>query len=150
MGAIFSLLFRGAAVGFTAGFLMATLALSWVWLEMRVNVGLVIPIAALLCAMFALWKGYRFPYRLFLFLQCLLIALFLFRYGFDGFALRTVAASLFREGFLWKGLPLETAALLVGGVFFSGNIFWRWPLFAHPAPQFGGEDEGSPPGSSRG
>ena len=127
-GRIFALIFRAALIGFTLGFVLAVPVGSWVWLEMRVNVGLLIPAATFLCPVFACWKRKAFPYSLFLMGQVLLFIILLAIYGFDAGALWAIPASLFREGFHGTGLTLATAGLMVGGIFLGGNFLWMFSL----------------------
>jgi hypothetical protein len=124
----FSLIFRAALVGFTLGLILAVPANSWVWLEMRVNAGLLIPAATLLCPVFTLWRRNAFSYSLFLMGQTILVIILLAIYGFDRGALWVVPASLFREGFHFTGLTLKTAGLTVGGIFLGGNFLWMFSL----------------------
>lgn len=123
-GGIGVILLKGALIGFTLGFVLAVLAGSWVWLEMRVNVGLLIPAATFLCAVSALWKWKAFPYALFLAGQVILIITLVVLYGFAADAFCAVPAYLFREGFHGSGLTLATARALVGGIFLGGNLLW--------------------------
>lgn len=122
----FSLIFRAALVGFTLGLILAVLASSWIWLEMHVNVGGLIPMITLMCPVFALWKRRVFSYSLFLMGQTFLVIIFLAIYGFDRGALWVVPASLFREGFHFTGLALTTAGFTVGGIFLGGNFLWMF------------------------
>jgi hypothetical protein len=114
-------LVRGALFGFVLGLLLSLLAGSWVWLEMRVNVGLFIPGMMLAClAAAAVWEN-LFPYRFFALLQLLSIAVFIALYGFDPVALRVVPASFFREGFQAQAMSLETANVVLGLILITGN-----------------------------
>lgn len=123
-GKAFSIIFRGTLIGFTLGLILAVLAGSIVWLEMRVPVGLAIPATTILCPVFVFWKKKELPYSLFLAGQLLLVVSLFMIYGSDTGALWSVPAYLFREGFHQTGLPPGTAGLMVGGIFIGGNLLW--------------------------
>jgi hypothetical protein len=115
---------KGALIGFTLGLILAVLAGSWVWLEMRVNVGLLIPATTVLCSLLAFWKKITLSYLPFFIAQTLLVITLLALYGPAADALRSVPAYLFREGFLCTGLARETAGSMVGGILVGGNLQW--------------------------
>lgn len=123
-GRMLAIILKGALIGFTLGLILAVLAGSWVWLEMRVNVGLLIPSATFLCPVFTSWTRKVFSYSVFMMGQVFLLIVLLAIYGFDAGALCAVPAYLFREGFHGTGLTLATAGLMVGGIFLSGNLLW--------------------------
>jgi hypothetical protein len=117
-------LVRGALFGFILGLLLSFLAGSWVWLEMRVNVGLLMPGMMLAClAAAAVWEN-LFPYRFFALLQLLSIAVFIALYGFDLVALRVIPASFFREGFQTPAaMSLDATNVALGVILTAGNAF---------------------------
>ena len=117
-------IFKGALIGFALGLAIAVGAASWVWLEMRVNVGLLLPAATALCVMPAIGKERAFPYPLFLIAQIILGVTLLVIYGPDTGALWSIPAYIFREGFHGTGLTLKTAELMVWGILLGGNILW--------------------------
>jgi len=119
-----AIILEGALIGFTLGLILAVLAGSWVWLEMRVNVGLLIPAATFLCPVSTFWMRKAFSYSLFLMVQVFLLIVLIGIYGVDAGALCAVPAYLFREGFHGTGLTLATAGLMVGGIFLGGNLLW--------------------------
>jgi hypothetical protein len=121
---VFAIVLTGVMTGFILGLGLAVLAGSFVWLDMRVNVGLLIPAAAFLCPVFAYWKRKTFSYTLFLAGQGLLFVVLIAVYGFDAGALWSVPASLLRDGFYSAGLPLETARSIVGAILLGGNLLW--------------------------
>jgi hypothetical protein len=114
-------LVRGAFFGFILGLLISLLAGSWVWLEMRVNVGLFIPGMTLACLVASVARQDLFPYRLFALLQLLSIAVFIALYGFDPVALRIVPASFFREGFQVPAMSLDAANVALVLILIMGN-----------------------------
>lgn len=117
-------IFKGALIGFTLGLAIAVGAASWVWLEMRVNVGLLIPATTVLCSILALGKERAFSYLPFLIAQVLLGITLLAIYYPDAAALWSIPAYLFREGFHGTGLSRGTAGLMVGGILLGGNLLW--------------------------
>ncbi len=123
MAGIFFDALKGFFTGMTVGLLLALLSASWIWLEMRMNTGLMIPIMTLVCLAMAVWKGTIFNYKIFLFSQLLLAITFVFIYGFDPVALRVIPACLFREGFLMADMSLDNANIIIVAVFFGGNVF---------------------------
>ena len=123
MGAALAGLARGALFGFVLGLLLSLLAGSWVWLEMRVNVGLLIPGMALACLAVAAGWRHLFPYRFFVLLQLLLFAAFIILYGFDPVALRVVPASFFRQGIQAPVMSLDAANVVLGLILTVGNAF---------------------------
>jgi len=115
---------KGALIGFTLGLILAVLAGSWVWLEMRANVGFFIPAATFLCPAFCLWRRKTFTYSVFLKGQVALLIVLLLIYNFDMGALCAVPAYLFREGFHGNGLTPATAGLVVCSIYLGGNLLW--------------------------
>jgi len=118
------LLFKGALVGFTLGLGLASVASTWVWLEMRVNLGLLIPLAAFFGGALAAAKRKAPSYLLFAATQCLLGAALLARCGFDPGAFRTIPVCLFREGIGCTNWGLDSAGSLLAGFFIVANLLW--------------------------
>jgi hypothetical protein len=112
---------RGTLFGFILGLLLSLLAGSWVWLEMRVNVGLLIPGMTIVCLATAAEWGNQFPYRFLVLLQLISIVVFIALYGFDPVALRVVPASFFREGFQAPAMSLDAANIALGVILTAGN-----------------------------
>jgi hypothetical protein len=138
---VFAIVLAGVMIGFILGLGLAVLAGSFVWLDMRVNVGLLIPAATFLCPVFAYWKRKTFSYTLFLVGQALLFVVLIAVYGFDAGALWSVPACLLREGCYGAGLPLGAAGLVVGGILLGGNLLWIIFLMRHPPEGRNGEQE---------
>jgi hypothetical protein len=123
MAGIFFDALKGFFTGMTVGLLLALLSASWIWLEMRMNTGLMISVMTLVCLAMAVWKGAIFNYKIFLFSQVLLAIAFVFIYGFDPVALHVVPACLFREGFQIADISLDNANIIIVAVLFGGNVF---------------------------
>lgn len=113
---------KGCLTGMTAGLLFALLSASCVWLEMRINTGLMIPVMTLVCLATAVWKGNIFNYKIFLFPQALLAITFVLIYGFDLTALRVVPACLFREGFQMADMSLDVVNIIMVSAFLVGDV----------------------------
>ncbi len=118
------LLFKGALVGFTLGLGLALVASAWIWLEMRVNLGLLIPLAAFFGGALAAAKRKAPSYLLFAATQCLLGAALLARCGFDPGAFRIIPVCLFREGIGCTSWGLDSAGSLLAGFFIVANLLW--------------------------
>jgi len=99
-------LLKGGLSGFVLGYLVALLLGRSVWLEMRMNTGLAIPVCTLACVLFSLWKGITIRYPVFLLLELLSGATFLLIYRFEMDAFLIIPASLFREGFRLSSVSL--------------------------------------------
>jgi hypothetical protein len=106
----------------TLGLLFSLLSASWVWLEMRVNTGLMIPVVTLVCIAMAVLKGNIFSYKVFLFVQILPVIAFVALYGFDPVALRVVPACLFREGFHMADMSMDVANIILIVILIGGNV----------------------------
>ena len=120
--AIVTNILKGGLAGMLLGFILALLSASWVWIEMRINVGLMIPSMTLVCMAVAAWRGSIFDMGTFLIFQLILLITFLSLYGFDYVALRVVPASLFREGFRAADMSLYVANIILVAILGSGNI----------------------------
>lgn len=113
---------KGSLAGMLLGFILALLSASWVWIEMRINVGLMIPSMTLICMAVAAWKGSIFSAGTFLIFQLILLIIFLLLYGFDYVALSVVPASLFREGFRAADMSLHVTNIILVAILGGGNL----------------------------
>ncbi len=98
---------RFAFLGLVAGFILAVLADRSVWLEMRLDTGLLLPAATGIAAVAGSFSGRQVPAAAFLGLELLLVLVLLAGYGFSPGPLRTMPASIFREGFFLGDLALR-------------------------------------------
>ncbi|MFH1033456.1 MAG: hypothetical protein V1806_03030 [Pseudomonadota bacterium] len=117
-------LLAGLCLGLLAGGLLALLASESVWLEMRVNTGLLLPLGALLGGLAGLRRplGPARPWMLALQAALLLAAAWLL--GFDLQAFLVVPACLLREGCHLPGLSLGTANAVLAAWLLTGNALW--------------------------
>ncbi len=118
---------RFAFFGLVAGFVLSQLADQSVWLEMRVNTGLFLPVAALAAAVVGALCPHHIPAVPVLVLEILFVGLIVFSYGFDPQALLVVPAATFREGFYLRFLDLKTIDPLIGLLLLGGNLLLFWP-----------------------
>ncbi|MBF0550558.1 MAG: hypothetical protein HQK60_08485 [Deltaproteobacteria bacterium] len=115
---------RLSAVGLIIGFLITTVSNHWVWLDMRFNSGVSIPIFVVLFGIIGLSTGLSVRFRAFLILEAILLAVWLIDYGFDLDALLVVPASLVRDGLRLHTLTLPEINLGLGLVVLAGNLAW--------------------------
>ena len=90
---------KAAFTGLVAGYCLALVLDRSVWLDMRVNIGHVLPISVTCFVLASATK--KRPVRLtpFLLLELLALALLFAFYGFSSSTILIVPAGLFREGF---------------------------------------------------
>lgn len=116
-------IFRLAYAGFAAGYSAAIILGASVWLEMRFNVGLLIPACSLAALISAFWVEGRQKW-LWLAPQVAAVISFLAVYGMDSGAMSVIPAVLLREGFSLGLLSLDKANLLLAAVIIAGNSLW--------------------------
>jgi hypothetical protein len=126
---------RFAFAGLLTGFILALLAERSIWVEMRVNTGLFLPVSTGMAVIAGLISDRRIPAAVILALQTLLVLLLLFSYGFAIGVLLVIPASIFREGFLLGTVTLGTVNSILAVLCFSGNGLLILPLiFRIPKP----------------
>ncbi len=112
---------RLAFIGLLAGFILSVFAGKSIWLEMRINTGLLLPLITVI----AIFGGTLFKWgvsaRVGVALEISLIILLLLAYGFDPKALLVIPASTFKEGFFLHGLSIFRMNCILAAVFFLGN-----------------------------
>ncbi len=117
-------LLAGICLGLLAGGMLALLASHWVWLEMRVNTGLLLPLGALLGGLAGLLSPLGPAHPRMLWWQAGLLAAAAGLLGFDRQALLVVPACLLREGCHLPGLSLRMANVLLACWLLAGNALW--------------------------
>ncbi|MBF0507599.1 MAG: hypothetical protein HQK57_01575 [Deltaproteobacteria bacterium] len=115
---------RLSAMGLIIGFLITILSNHWVWLDMRFNSGVIIPILVVLGGIIGLGTGLSVSFRVVLLLEAIFSAVWLIDYGFDLDALLVVPASLVRDGLRLRTLTLPEINLGLGLVVLAGNLAW--------------------------
>lgn len=109
-------------LGVVAGFLALLLLSSSVWLEMRINTALVLPLFGLVgFAASLLWTD-RIPPTLAVILQFSVVLLFFVRYGIDAGMMSVMPAMLLREGFYLHFLSNSITNLVLVILMGLGNI----------------------------
>ena len=136
---MFITLLKGGLSGLVLGYLLALLLGRSVWLEMRFNIGLAIPVCTLACILFSLWKRITIRYSVFLFLELLSVATFLFIYRFELDAFLIIPACLFREGCSLNFVGLGFINIILAVILFAGNFIW---IFSRSSYLEGGKDLG--------
>ncbi len=111
-------------VGFLVSFLLALLLSQNVWLEMRIQVGKLIPWLVLLCIFLGLRKNVNAGFPAVLLLQGVLLLTFLVVYQFQWSALTVIPATLMREGLYLASLSLRKANVVLVLILASGNVAW--------------------------
>lgn len=117
-------LLKAGLFGVVLGYLLALLLGCSVWLEMRFNLGLMIPGCALGCVFLYLWKRITIRYSIFLFLELLSLIVFFLIYRFKPEALLVIPACLFREGCSLAVISLNFINIFLGFILFAGNFIW--------------------------
>lgn len=115
---------KNGFIGFLVGFFLTTLLSQWLWLEMRINIGMLIPCCVILAILLGLRKRFSMNFPSVVLLQCLLFLAFLFAYNFQWAPLLVVPATLVREGLYLTSLSLKRANVLLGIVLVTGNVVW--------------------------
>jgi hypothetical protein len=115
---------KAAFVGLLAGYLVALWLSQWVWLEMRVNLGAVIPGGILIAVLLALWTRMSLPCSLMLALEVTLAVSFVAIYGWRRDALWSIPACLFREGCHVGLLGIDVINMMLGIFVLGANGGW--------------------------
>ncbi|MDR3630974.1 MAG: hypothetical protein P4L42_11615 [Desulfocapsaceae bacterium] len=110
---------QSAFAGLVAGLILSLLASRSIWLEMRINTGLLLPLAAV-CTILTGFPARR-KRSCILGLEVLLVLLLLVTYGFDPRALLVVPAALFREGFFLQACDSRSINGILAGCLILGN-----------------------------
>ncbi len=117
---------KAGLTGIVLGYLLALLLGRSVWLEMRFNIGLVIPGFTLLCILLSFWKRITLRYSVFFILELLSVAASLLIYRFESGALLVIPACLFREGCSLSSVSLGTINIILALILFAGNFIWMF------------------------
>jgi len=109
-------------LGTVTGFLALLLLNYSVWLEMRVNTALILPLFTLVgFAVSFLWTCRVRP-AIAVALQFLVVTMFVMRYGVDAGMLKLMPAMLLREGFLLGALNIQVMNLVLIVAVCLGNL----------------------------
>ncbi len=108
-------------IGLLAGFILSILAGRSVWLEMRVNTGLLLPLVAVITIITGTFSTRQVPVMAAIGMEIFLVCLLLFVYGWDLHALLIIPASTFKEGFFLSAFDVRTLDGILAAVFLIGN-----------------------------
>ncbi len=110
--------------GLVIGFLFAFLLSRSVWLDMRFNIGHVIPISVAVSILFFALTRRSITLVSFLLLELLAVFLIFFIYGFSFSTILIVPAALFRDGFHLGFLSLPRISLGLLCLLGTANAVW--------------------------
>jgi hypothetical protein len=120
-------LLQSAYVGMTAGLLAVMLLDQWLWLEMRVNISILLPLAMLAGMLLAVFFKRTPTTAKALVAQSLCLLIFLYIYDFNFQALWVVPATWFREGFYLNGISIHELNWMLAAIFIVGNGSFLYP-----------------------
>ena len=115
---------KAAFTGLVIGFLFAFLLSCSVWLEMRVNIGHMIPISVAASVFFFTLTKRSITLVSFLLLELLTIFLVFSLYSFSSSTILIVPAALFRDGFHVGSLSLPRINLFLFCTLGTANVVW--------------------------
>jgi hypothetical protein len=115
---------KATFTGLVIGFLFAFLLSRSVWLEMRVNVGHVIPISVVASVLFFTLTRRSISFASFLLLELLAVFILFLLYGFSFPSILIVPAALFRDGFHLGSLSLPGISLFLLCFLGGANVVW--------------------------
>ncbi len=113
-------------LGLAAGYLWAALLGHWTWLAMRINTSWLIPVFLLLGAVVGLLSQMDVSKTVFLSIEILIPAAFLFIYR-DPSAMTVIPAIMLREAFGLRFLSLLQGNVFIILLLLIGNLLWFWP-----------------------
>ena len=119
----------GGFFGLVAGYLLALWLNQNVWLEMRVNVDLIIPAAVVLGLILGGWLQNAPSWRWLLLLEGGWLISFLWAYGPHAGALAFLPAEELREGLLLDSFNIMAANVILVVVMVFGNAVRAWRFF---------------------
>lgn len=122
---MFNRIIRYGFTGLIMGYFLAVILGQWIWLDMRVNVGLLIPAGTLIGAVTGVFfRGNSRVWGLFvpeLFLTGSMAVI----YGGDLGAFTVIPAVLLREGLFLPDLSLHNINIILVLILIGGNLGWR-------------------------
>jgi len=119
---------RLAFIGLLAGFILSIIAGRSIWLEMRINTGLFLPLATVIAIIAGTLLKRQVPAKVAVAMEILLVFQLLLVYGFDPDALLVVPASIFREGFFLHGLAFFRLNCILAAILLLGNCSLFMPF----------------------
>jgi len=116
--------FKSIFTGFIAGNIIAMMFNQWIFLEMRVNINLVIPLATLSGIAVYCYKPINIQSKLIIVLELLFGILVLMFYNFRPESCFIIPASMIRDGFCISFISLREVNAVLLPVFVIANIFF--------------------------
>lgn len=118
--------------GFLAGSIIAIILTQWIFLEMRGNIAIAIPLSTLGGVVFYRFSRIEFQIKFVVFLE-LVFGLFVFLlYNFSFESYSVIPASMFRDGFYLNSLSLKEINIIIILILGIANFLLfgklRWPL----------------------
>jgi hypothetical protein len=114
-------------MGMTAGFLAVMLLSQWLWLEMRINISLALPLLTLAGMILAIYIQKSISAVPAVAAQVLGLLIFLWLFDFNFQAIRVLPAVWIREGFGLDFLSAPRINLMTAGLIFAGNTAFLFP-----------------------
>ena len=115
---------RTAFVGFLFGYLLAILISCSIWLEMRLNSGIVIPLSTGIFLLIGSPYCKALNFKRLMGFECFVIILFMVRYNFQLESLPVVPAILLREGTSMNFISIGQINMILVLIIFIGNLAW--------------------------
>ncbi len=109
-------------LGMVSGFVVLMILSHSLWLEMRINTALVLPLFTVVGFMSAFFYKRNVPPGVLIFLQGCVILLILSNYHFDLGAIVVMPAIWLREGFLLHSLDIREANIVIAAMVIFGNL----------------------------
>jgi len=112
---------RLAFIGLLFGYILSVCAGRSIWLEMRINTGLLLPLMTVLAIFAGNLCKWQVPAKAAVAKEIFLVILFLLFYGIDPDVLLVLPASTFREGFFLHGITFFSLNGILAAILLSGN-----------------------------
>ncbi|HNX22516.1 MAG TPA: hypothetical protein PKG60_00610 [Spirochaetota bacterium] len=114
--------FKSIFTGFIAGNIIAMIFNQWIFLEMRVNIALVIPLSTFIVLIVYHFSRIKFHLTVIFFLELIFGLLVFLLYNFSVESYRIIPASMFREGFHLNSLSLGEVNAVILLIFVIANF----------------------------
>jgi len=128
--------FKSFFAGFIAGNILAMILNQWIYLEMRVNVNLVIPLSAISGIAVYHFSRIKFKLKIIFALELIFGLLVCLLYNFSIESYSIIPASILREGFLLTSLSLGEVNVIILLIFVIANFVLlknlKWPSHTLP------------------
>ncbi len=112
---------RLAFIGLLGGFILSIFADRSIWLEMRINTGLLLPLVMVITIFAGIFRNKQASAKVAICMEIFLVFLLLFVYGFDPAVLLVIPASTFKEGFFLHGFSFFHLNCVLASILVLGN-----------------------------